>query len=91
MSHVVWARLARDQIIAEVYYPPDGPWEDRYPRQKRDVSALFWEDPPEARREALLALKSAGAEVLVSEVVPRGPDADQWRQLAQSGYYYRPL
>jgi hypothetical protein len=49
---------------------------------------LFWNDPPEARQRALLALKSAGARVLVTAETPRGPDAEQWQQLSQSGYYY---
>jgi hypothetical protein len=91
MSHTLWARLARVQIIAEVYYPPVGP-QDSYPREKREfVRGLFWDDPPEARQKALLALKTAGARVLVTAVTPRGPDAAQWRPLSQSGYYYLAL
>lgn len=90
-SHILWAKLARDQIVAEIDYflPPD---EDHYPREKGPfVSQYFWDDPPQDREQALVALKAAGAQVLVTAVAPHGQDAAQWKPLADSGYYYRPL
>jgi hypothetical protein len=91
INHQLWARLARDQIVAEIYYPPVGP-QDRYPREKSAVAqTFFWDEPSEARAQALAALKSAGAQVLVTAITPRGPDADQWRELGDSGYYFHSL
>ena len=88
MSHIMWARLARVQIVAEVYYQPDAP-HDHYPRERQEaVRNFFWSDPPEAQQRALVALKSAGARVLVTAETPHGPGAEQWRQLSRSGYYY---
>ncbi len=91
MSHMIWARLARVQIIAEIDYRPDAQ-HDHYPRERTDsVSTFFWDDPADQRDQALDALKSAGASVLVTAETPHGPDAAHWHQLADSGYYYRPL
>jgi 4-amino-4-deoxy-L-arabinose transferase-like glycosyltransferase len=91
MTHVLWARLARVQIVAEVYYRPEGQL-DHYPRENQEpVLSLFWDSPLGARQRALLALKSAGARVVVTTGTPRGPGAEQWRQLDQSGYYYAGL
>jgi hypothetical protein len=91
MSHMIWARLARVQIVAEIYYQSPVP-PDFGPRERHEgVRNFFWYDPPEAQQRALQALKSAGARVLVTAETPRGPDADQWRPLATSGYYYRGL
>jgi len=79
MSSVLWARLARMKVIAEVYYRPDRP--ETHPN-------LFWRAPAEARRRVLDALRSAGARVAVTAETPRGWGAGHWRRLADSQYHY---
>jgi hypothetical protein len=91
MSHMIWARLARVQIVAEVDCPLEGlQAHDPHERQEA-MRKFFWYDSPEVQQRMLLALKSSGARALVTAEPPQGPDADQWKQLGRSGYYYRGL
>ncbi len=82
MSSVLWARLARVKIVAEVYYRPDRAETNRN---------LFWTAPPEKQAQALEALRRAGAGLVVTAETPRGAGAERWTRLADSQYYYLSL
>lgn len=72
----LWAHLARVTIVAEI--PKTGVMD-------------FWADDEEQRRPALRALAAAGAEILVTRDVPSVAEADGWKKLGETGYFYLPL
>ncbi|HWP47261.1 MAG TPA: hypothetical protein VNM22_08885 [Candidatus Limnocylindrales bacterium] len=70
--NVKWARLARVQIIAEVY------------SQEGDG---FWTASPVIREQILAAFAKAGAKVVVTDMIPDSVDKAGWQQVGDTGYY----
>ena len=66
-----WARLARLQIIAEIY--------------PEDID-LFWTASPDRQAEALQAFYSAGATAVIAEPVQIDWSTAGWRELGDTGY-----
>jgi hypothetical protein len=71
-TNVKWARLARVQIIAEVY------------SQEGDG---FWTVSPIIRKQILAAFAKAGAKVVVTDTIPDSVDKAGWQQVGETGYY----
>jgi hypothetical protein len=67
-----WARLARVQIVAEMFS-----WE-AYP---------FWLGDKTVQADVLHAFQSAGAQAVVAEGVPGFISPNGWQQVGQSSYY----
>jgi hypothetical protein len=82
MESVMWARVARMKIIAEVYYRADRP-ETR--------ASNFWNASSADQDRVLDAFRRSGARLAVSSETPKGARASEWKQLASSEFYYRPL
>jgi len=78
-----WARLAQVHIVAEIYDP-------------YSVPAYEYLATMPNREQAIAAVESTGAKVLVADfavarVTPAEPSMQQWRQLGQSTLYELPL
>jgi hypothetical protein len=67
-----WARLARVQIVAEMF-----DWEAR----------PFWSGTPSFQSEVLRAFARSGASAVVAERVPVDVDPAKWHRVGTSGYY----
>jgi hypothetical protein len=67
-----WARLARVQIVAEMF-----DWE----------AQPFWSGTPAFRAEVLRAFASTGASAIVAERVPPAVDPRGWHRVGASGCY----
>jgi len=83
LSDYYWARLAQVRIMAEIYDP-------------YSVPAYEYLATMPNREQAIAAVRSTGAKVLVADfsvarVTPAEPAMQQWRQLGQSTLYELPL
>jgi hypothetical protein len=78
VNNVKWARLARVQIIAEVYHRS---YDEEQERND------FWKADPSIQEQILQAFSSAGVHVVVSDEKPRGPGAAGWQLIGNTGYY----
>ncbi len=78
LGTAMWARLARIQIIAEVYYWPNG---------HEGTENCFWRADQASQEKVLQRLSQTGAKAVVSSDVPKGPGAEQWSRIGNTGYY----
>jgi 4-amino-4-deoxy-L-arabinose transferase-like glycosyltransferase len=78
LGTAMWARLARVQIIAEVFYWPDGP---------EGSANCFWSADPVTQEKLLQRLSQTGAKAVVSSDLPTGPGATRWSRIGDTGYY----
>jgi hypothetical protein len=67
-----WARLARVQIVAEMFG-----WE----------ADPFWLGDAEAQARVIKAFASSGAKAIVAESVPDYPSLTGWQRLGSTGHY----
>jgi hypothetical protein len=77
LNHVHWARLAKAQIVAEVYFRTD----------RRDGKNDFWVADEAARRRVLEAFWKTGARVVVTDRRPPAGLEDGWMPVDGTGYY----
>ncbi len=68
-----WARLARLQIVAEVY--------------SREDKNNFWKVDDAARRRVIGAFDQAGAKMIVDDEVPDWAAADGWQRIGNTDHY----
>lgn len=80
LGTVMWARLARLQIIAEVYYWPGG---------HEGSPQSFWGSDPATQEKVLQRLAQTGAKAVVSSDIPSGSEASHWSRIGNTGYYLR--
>jgi hypothetical protein len=78
LGTAMWARLARIQIIAEIYYWPGGP---------EGMANCFWNADPATQEKLLQRLSQTGAKAVVSSDVPTGSGAARWSRIGNTGYY----
>jgi hypothetical protein len=78
LSTVMWARLARVKIVAEVFYWPDHP---------ETESNDFWNADPATQTKVIQALASTGVRAIVSQKPPRGSASTSWQRVGQTEYY----
>jgi hypothetical protein len=78
LGTAMWARLARIQIIAEVYYWPDN---------LEGALNCFWNADAATQGKLLQRLSQTGAKAVVSSDVPTGPGAARWSHIGNTGYY----
>jgi hypothetical protein len=78
LGTAMWARLARIQIIAEVYYWPGG---------HEGTENDFWKENQATQDKVLHRLLQTGAKAVVSSEAPTGPAAAQWSRIGNTGYY----
>ncbi len=72
----MWARLARMQIIAEVFYcPPE------------EVANNFWNADPMTQERVMQKLSQTGARAVISQDTPSGAGAGRWLEMGKTGYY----
>jgi hypothetical protein len=67
-----WARLAKVQIVAEMFNWQADP---------------FWFGDADFQQQVLLAFKSTGARAVIAENVPRHAQLSGWHQVEDSNYY----
>jgi hypothetical protein len=72
-ANVLWGRLARVRIVAEVFPPSAKDYE-------------FWRDTVESRKNVLDVFRRAGARAVVDDRVPDWAVAEGWRKIAGSEY-----
>ena len=77
LGTAMWARLARIQIIAEVFYFSDRP----------GGAFCFWNADPATQEILLQRLSQTGAKAVVSSDAPTGPGAARWSRIGNTGYY----
>jgi 4-amino-4-deoxy-L-arabinose transferase-like glycosyltransferase len=77
LGMAMWARLARVQIIAEVYYWPGS----------HEGTTSFWTAGLASQEELLQQFSRAGARAVVSSDTPTGPEAYRWSRIGNTGYY----
>lgn len=73
-----WARLARVEIIAEVYY---------WPTLSESAANDFWKASPATQGMVIQAIGKTGARVIVSQMPPTPSDASGWRRVGKTDYY----
>jgi hypothetical protein len=71
-----WARLARVRIVAEIPLPEAGD---------------FWAADPVVKVHVLEMFAKTGAQMVVTEQVPRPARASGWQQIGQTNHYAYPL
>jgi len=74
----MWARLARVQIIAEIYHRSD--------RFEGDTKT-FWNADPQTQERVLEKLSQTGAQAVISQDAPTGAEAGRWLEMGTTGYY----
>lgn len=77
MGMVMWAHLARIQIVAEVFYWPVHP----------ESATSFWDADPLTQERVIQAFSKTGAQAIVSQDPPSGPGAGRWLEIGTTGYY----
>jgi hypothetical protein len=82
MESVMWARVARMKIIAEVYYRADRP---------ETLRNDFWAASGADQERVLDVFRRTGARLAVTSELPKGEGARGWKRLAGSRFYYMPL
>jgi hypothetical protein len=78
LGTVQWARLARVQIVAELYYWPDGP---------EGSNTSFWQMEPQTQARLLRQFAHAGARAVVSSDAPAGYAAAGWSRIGNTRNY----
>jgi hypothetical protein len=73
-----WARLARAQIVAEVYY---------WPTLEESAGNDFWQADAATQQKVIEAIRKTGARVIVSQAAPVPSDAPGWRRVGETQYY----
>jgi hypothetical protein len=80
LDQVAWARLARVQVVAEVYDRPERPWDND-----------FWVLPAAEQLAVLRALQSAGARYATAVNVPPWITPAGWTRIPGTAAYMRTL
>jgi hypothetical protein len=80
LDQVAWARLARVQVVAEVYDRPEHPWDNN-----------FWILPAADQLAVLHALQSAGARYATAVNVPPWIRPAGWTRIPGTPAYVRAL
>jgi hypothetical protein len=78
LGTVMWARLARVKIVAEVFYWPDHP---------ETEANDFWNADPATQAKVIQALAATGVRAIVSQKPPRGPVSTSWQRVGRTEYY----
>lgn len=73
-----WARLARVQVIAEVYY-----WPTLADHDAND----FWKADAETQEKIIQAFEKTGARVIISQRAPVPANAAGWQRVGGTDYY----
>jgi hypothetical protein len=68
-----WARLARLQIVAEVY--------------SREDKNNFWKVDDAAKQQVIGAFAQAGAKMIVDDEVPDWAAAEGWQRIGNTDHY----
>ncbi len=81
--NMAWARLARAQIVVEVFYSPTVP---------ETFHNEFWRASPALQSEILAAFAEAGAQVAIADEEPRwemmsAGSAGHWQRLGATDFY----
>ncbi len=71
-----WARLAKVQIIAEIY-----------PFDKNN----FWKENPSIKKQIIQTFRASGAKIIVADEVPRAVSTAGWQRIANTNFYVYPL
>jgi hypothetical protein len=74
----MWARLARVQIIAEIYHRSDGFEGD---------TKTFWDADPLTQEKVIQKFSQTGARAVISQDKPSGEAAAGWSEIGKTGYY----
>ena len=77
-----WARLARAQIVGEVYY---------WPTRPESLGNDFWKADPQSQQAVIHAFSATGARFIISRFSPPGGQAAGWEHVGASDYYAYPL
>jgi len=75
---MIWARLARVRIIAEVYY---------WPQRPATFVNDFWTADSVSQQKVIQALSEAGARAVVSLKPPSAASLAGWQQAGKTQYY----
>jgi hypothetical protein len=75
---MIWARLARVSIIAEVYFWPNHP---------ETFVNDFWKADSGSQQKVIQALAETGAKAVISGRVPTGAVPAGWQQAGNTQYY----
>lgn len=75
---MIWARLARVSIIAEVYY---------WPQRPATFANDFWRADSSSQEKVIQALAEAGARAIVSLKPPSVASPAGWQQAGNTQYY----
>lgn len=73
-----WARLARAQIVAEVYY---------WPTLEESSGNDFWQANAATQQKVVDAIRKTGARVIVSQATPIPFNAPGWQRVGETQYY----
>jgi hypothetical protein len=76
IGNAKWARLARVQIIAEMY-------SDAYRTDEDD----FWMADEAVKAQIIQSFAKAGANIIVANAVPIGISTEGWQRIGDTGYY----
>ncbi len=74
----MWARLARLEIIAEIYHRSDGFEGD---------AKTFWKADPLTQEKVIQKFSETGARAVISQDQPSGEAATGWSEIGKTGYY----
>jgi hypothetical protein len=73
-----WARLARVQIVAEVYY---------WPTLEESAGNDFWSAGDAAQQKVIEALRKTGARVIVSNAATGPSETAGWQRVGKTQYF----
>ena len=76
LGHTQWARLARVQIIAEIF--SEAPEDDE---------KAFWASGKETRKRVLDTFSKAGADIVVGSQVPKSAADEGWQRIGDTDYH----
>jgi len=76
IGNAKWARLARVQIVAEMY-------SDAYRTDEDD----FWMANEAVKAQIIQSFAKAGADIIVANAVPSGISTAGWQRIGDTGYY----
>jgi len=76
LGHTQWARLARVQIIAEIFS-----------KAPEDDEKAFWASGKETRKRVLDTFSKAGADIVVGNQVPNWAAEEGWQRIGDTDYH----